>query len=356
MLLFDHQRIRVIASAVILSSVLASACRPSDSAWACTPSPGEAATSATTPYAVTPELGLTEGPPPAAPAADPSCQHPVGTATELQTPEIVAFELSPSDQLSFGETVTVTWSVRNAVRLVLCVRYSTGEPWDLREEGGRCFTPLPTDGSQTLSLPPYEHGETYYAHFWLEATSGRTHADDPNRLSDPVHDHMDAYVPLACADAWFMPDPPRWCPQGPPLSIEATAQAFENGVMVYVPSQDGSPPNAVTAYFHDPTRGQNRYLTFMAVIAEEPDPELVAPQGLLVPDDLFYPMWRGTRDGRYGRVGPLRDVMGWATAAPLAFTQITQREEGPGDHDALYKSMPGGGTYRLRDRVWSIWE
>jgi hypothetical protein len=356
MLLPNHQRVRVIASAVILLSMLASACRSSDSKGDGTPSPDLAATSATRSSAITAEIAPTKGANPAISSVDQNAQGPVCTAAEPLTPEIVAFEIVPGDRLSFGEIVTATWSVHNALKVILCYQYSTGTPWNLREQGGGCFTPLPAAGSQLLSLTPYEHGDAYYAHFWLEATSGRTDADDPNALHDPVHDRVDAYVPLTCADAWFMPNPPRWCPQGPPRSMEATAQTFENGIMVYVPSCDGTPPNSVTAYFQDPTRSQNRYMTFMAVFAEEPDPELIAPPGLLVPDDLFYPAWRGMRDGRYGVVGPLRDVMGWATAAPVSFTQIIQQEEGPASHDPIYKSMPGGSIYQLGDNVWSVWE
>jgi len=356
MLLSDHRLAKAIASTFFLLSVLASACRAGEPKAKGTPALGRAVPSVVTRSEATAAVRLTEGASPATPTPDQGPPYPVSTATENLTPEIVAFEVAPSDRLSFGEMVTVTWSVHNAVKVTLCFRYSAGEPWDSREEGGSCFTHLPANGSQTLSLTPYEGGESHYAHFWLEATGGRTDPHDPNLLYDPVDDRADVYVPLTCTDAWFMPNPPKWCPQGPPRSIEATAQAFENGVIVYVPLHDGTPPSAVTAYFHDTSRGENRYLTFMAIRPEEPDPGLVSPPGLFVPSSLFYPVWRGLRDGRYRGVGPLRDLMGWATGTPATYEQVTQQERGPAGHDPLYTTMPDGSTYRLKEGVWAVWK
>ena len=283
----------------------------------------------------------------------------VDVGNSASQPEILRFEVAPDDRLEIGDMVTVRWSVRNQLHTGLCFRYGTRGPRSLREQGGGCFSHLPGEGSQSFTLSPYANGETYYAHFWLDVAGGIPDPDDPNVLHDPTHAQVDVYVPVACGYRWFTEESPRWCPKDPPRSVGAMAQTFQNGIMVYVPNREGTPPHAVTVYYYDAARGANRYRLFMNAPAQPPDANLVTPNGVLVPDPMFYSVWSGAADSATRRgAQALRDVMGWATGDPVSFVRITQCEEGPGTPDSCYVSMPHGMVYEVRtpEHTWTLWE
>ena len=271
-------------------------------------------------------------------------------------PVVINFDVVPDDHLGFGDTVTANWSVANAFYVGLCYRYHTRSEYEnyLGEKGGECFGFLPADGSQDVRLTPYVDSETYYVHFSLEALNGTPDPEKPTSLRSPIlEDRADVHVPLTCAFDWFVLDEPRWCPLDPPQIVEATAQTFENGVMIHVPP-DGPVPNAVYAYFHDAVQGRNRIASFYSVSPEERDAGLGPPEGMSVPDARFLGPWE-----RRFEFAPLRDAIGWATAESVSFSQQTQCEEGPGGvSDHCYTSMPDGTVYQMDHRwtEWAVWE
>ena len=50
----------------------------------------------------------------------PATPAPAEEAAEVLQPEILFFEVSPSDRLNFGDSVTVQWSARDAMHLIFC--------------------------------------------------------------------------------------------------------------------------------------------------------------------------------------------------------------------------------------------
>ena len=110
----------------------------------------------------------------------------------------------------------------------------------------------------------------------------------------------------------------------PPQIVEATAQTFENGVMIHILA-NGQAPNAVYVYFYDAGHGQNRIASFRNVLPAQPDAGLVPPEGMRVPDSQFYPSWE-----RRFEYAPLRNAVGWATGDPVSFAWQTLCKEGPG--------------------------
>ncbi len=337
--------------------------------------PPPAATPLITPTVETPAVQ-----PPATPAADLPATPQPPELTEPSQPEIHLFELSPDDRLDFGDTVTVRWSVSGAMHLFFCYRYATqlpsDLPHDLREEGGECFGTipadchmrdadgkylysaddekcsfLPTEGVQQVTLLPFDEGEVYYLRFWMDAMSGVPDPETRYSLHAPIlEDRVDLFVPASCPHQWFMSNPPQWCPAAPPWSIEATAQNFENGVMVFLPPHDAA-PNAVHAFYTD--EGELRQATLYNVSPEPPDPALAPPAGLTAPDAQFYPVW----ESPYAQTS-LRATMGWASGEPFSFTWISQVEQGPDSYDAYYVKMPDNSVYRhdQMERMWTRWE
>jgi hypothetical protein len=323
------------------------------------------------------QFTMVSGQPPTPPAAEPLPE----SSLEVQQPEIITFTVSPDDRLDFGDTATVRWSVAGAMQSLFCYRYGvrlTAEPGhDLLELEGECFggVPaechlrgadgnylyseddercagfLPAEGVQEVVLAPPDEGEVYYVTFWLDAMSGTTNPEERYGLRAPIYeDRASVTVPVTCVHEWFMTNQPRWCPADPPWSVEATAQRFENGVMLYVPAQ-GPAPNALHAFYKH--EGQIRDATLFAVSPEPPDPALVPPAGLMVPADIFYPMWNPP----FAQT-PLRDTVGWAIGEPFAFSWVSQYEQGPESWDAHYVNMPDGTVLRYNhlESVWAVWE
>jgi hypothetical protein len=315
------------------------------------------------------------------PAAPPTVEPPHEPTLEAQQPEIITFTVSPDDRLDFGDMATVRWSVTGAMQSLFCYRYGvrlTAEPGhDLLEQGGECFggVPaechlkgadgdylysqedekcagfLPAEGLQEVVLAPLEEGEAYYVTFWLDALSGTPDPQERYGLRAPIYeDSASVTVPVTCLHEWFMPNRPRWCPADPPWSSAVTAQTFEDGVMLYLPA-DGPAPDAVHAFYRD--GGKIRQTTLFAVSPEHPDPGLVPPAGLKVPEEIFYPVWNGAMVRT-----PLREVMGWATGEPFSFIWVGQYEQGPDSWDAQYVNMPDGTILRFDhvESAWTVWD
>jgi hypothetical protein len=132
--------------------------------------------------------------------------------------------------------------------------------------------------------------------------------------------------------------------------VEALAQNFENGVMVYLPAH-GEAPNVVYAFYSD--GGEIRQATMYNVSPEPLDLALTPPAGLMAPDAQFYPGW----EAPFAQTS-LREIMGWASGETYSFTWINQYERGPASYDPQYVKMPDGTVYRLdpMERLWIRWE
>ena len=281
------------------------------------------------------------------------------TCPEVPQPHAVTFRVSPDERLDAGDTVTVAWATADATHVTLCYRYRVGTAGALREAGGECATALPPVGSRTMTLVPHEASEVFYVHFALSAVNGVPSPEEPNRLRCLAEAQHDVYVPLACSHAWFVPNPPRWCPLEPAWSVPATAQSFQGGTIVHIPSQNGIASNAVIAYLTGVAQGTPRYRTFMNATPQDPGAHLVPPEGQLRPDSISYPVWMGTHHGGFHRgTPPLRGALGWAVGPPIGFEYVYQCTEGPDTHDPCYASMPDGAVSQIRphEGVWTVWQ
>ncbi len=130
----------------------------------------------------------------------------------------------------------------------------------------------------------------------------------------------------ACADQWFMHDPPEICPDGPPLNSYAAAQRFERGWMIWVEESDtfyilfnlGAHPFDSRLAFR--TLGP---LVLRPGASVDNRVEETPPAGLLEPVSGFGLIWRGEVEGLDV---DLRQALGWAVVPESGFETSVQCE------------------------------
>jgi glycine/D-amino acid oxidase-like deaminating enzyme len=224
-----------------------------------------------------------------------------------------AFTTSDTDILNDG-TITLTWEATGEeVYLYACPSHA--EANCLRPQ-----TAAPTAAEGSLEVSGfYREGPMT---FRLEATSGG------QRVT------RDVSVEVTCAQLWLGDAGAQpACPEEPARTVFAVFQPFERGALlwfsdtrqIYVLTSDGQ----FRVY-------QDSFVDGM------PDPDVVAPDGLLTPVRGFGRLWQS--------LGGARSPLGWAAAPETGFdsarqaagrTSYTTYVQGTDDRVYAFTEIPG---------------
>ncbi len=161
------------------------------------------------------------------------------------------------------------------------------------------------------------------------------------RASDGVHEvAAQTSVQVRCPQGWFFSPQPSECPL-PPLVTTFYEQAFERGVIVYVP--------ALRAHYVlvNGKAGQLVVDTFApGMPLNDPALKPAASTGLRLPSGAIYYAWRGDE--------AQRQALGYALAEPRIYTGMLQRAVSPGG-EQVYFSSASGPIYRfINGQAWSL--
>ncbi|HES58351.1 MAG TPA: hypothetical protein ENO21_02865 [Firmicutes bacterium] len=230
-------------------------------------------------------------------------------------PVIVMFTAAP-EIVGRGDTVTVTWDVRNAQDIGV---------W-LLEPGGPLSqaAPDPAAGSWTITLPEFYVDS---ATFMLYVTGL-----DGSQIQDSLT------VDVICPFSYFFGPTSEslTCPETNVTSVQAAFQSFQNGYMIwradtsdiYVLYNSG-----LVNRYKDSWQGEILYF----------DQE--APEGVYRPDRGFGKVWIENPQVRAG--------LGWATDFEQGYTMRYQRS-GDVKYARLYMDMPDGSVIYLVENTWKF--
>lgn len=280
-----------------------------------TPEPGETPTATSEP-GVTPSA--TPEPVATSTVAPPTPPSPADTPQPSATPGlgIVSFEVQLEDRSGGGKLLTCTWQTASALGTRIIVGTSLRfAPW--RE--------LPPNGSTTFELQ-----STVYRYPTVTLTA-----------YDGLGGEVTEVVTLdwPCPHTYFfegeVSEIPAACPVDAPYTTQGAQQAFQNGLMVWIPGVEGRDMIYVT--FND-TAWQHVVDTWDESQPED-NPAIVPPAGLYQPIRGFGKAWRETPG--------LRDRLGWATGPEAAVTVSYQREITESLGGVQYYRASGSGIIRL---------
>lgn len=237
---------------------------------------------------------------------------PAGTAAGIQR-----LQVTPLQNVARGAEVQVTWEAQGA-QAVLCQEF-------VRSFGGSGLAAntcqdVALDGSMAITMP--EEPSTFYVKVQLLVSAAGGTVDATQT------------VQLACEHDWFFTaNAPTICPVNPALAMNAVAQRFERGWMIYVEDVAGSPLDNLYV-----AQGEGYVMYQNPSTAETPD-SVQPPEGLIAPADRFYTAW----DAQGGDQG-----LGWATGEPVSYQVRTQRQFPPrGTPTLTFMSGPGGQIFAL---------
>lgn len=156
--------------------------------------------------------------------------------------------------------------------------------------------------------------------------------------------------PGACADQWFMPNPPTdSCPAALTQS-NAAYEPFEHGFMLWIEH------TALISVFFNSLNGQPTYANTNDPWHDglpQSDPNLEPPDGLFQPIRGFGMVWRGESSGMPATP---RDVLGWATDREAGYMVNYQCVDQPGTPDCFI-SLPDGRVIHTHSDTasWGVW-
>ncbi len=253
-----------------------------------------------------------------------------GTGTPAR---IGSFAVSPQSGVPRGGQVQVSWQAEGDTA-VLCQNFFrpnvTGLPASACQD-------VPVSGSIAVTMPA--DADTFFVEMVLLVS-------DTQRTFSEIQ-----MVQLACEHAWFFADgPASMCPVYQPFTMDAVAQPFERGWMIYVEDMLGSPLDNLYALFDvngpvDQTSSE-RYVLFQNPTQAETPDSLQPPAGVLAPDDLFYSGWMVPGIAEAGPDGT--DGLGWAVGQPVSYRAQVQWGYHPHDDvNWFYLGGPDGQVFAL---------
>ncbi len=118
----------------------------------------------------------------------------------------------------------------------------------------------------------------------------------------------------ACSPRWFFTPQPDGCPGDAWIESFATAEFFEQGMMIYVQELE-----QIYVFVGDLNEGGVFYVFHDPFVPGTPrsDPEIVPPAGRYQPELGFGAVWRGAYDDQLPT--PMREALGWALGAEFAY-------------------------------------
>ena len=161
------------------------------------------------------------------------------------------------------------------------------------------------------------------------------------RASDGVHEVVaQTLVQVRCPQEWFFSPQPAECPL-PPLVTTFYEQAFERGVIVYVPAL------RVHYVLVNGRAGRVVADTFTpGMPLNDPLLKPAASTGLRLPSGSIYYAWRGNE--------AQRQALGYALGEPRAYTGMHQRAVVSGG-ERVYFSSASGPIYQFTNgQAWSL--
>lgn len=245
--------------------------------------------------------------------------EPVGsTPPSSQPAEIISFTASPTSAKA-GETITLTWEVKNASSVTIRAALSDPNATDSVQDG------LPLSGSTTVTVPSnVGSGTTGKIHLYVytqaNASAAATQAVD---------------IALTCPNDFFFGTRSD-CATGQAQTVSGAYQAFEHGFAIW-----RSDTRMVYGFFAD----GRVFITSENWNGEDITYSETPPTGRLLPARGFGQVWVTT---------PIfRETLGWATAPEQGYNLQIQPGVVPGGTTyptkLLFFSTPDGRAIRLID-------
>lgn len=196
-------------------------------------------------------------------------------------------------------------------------------------------TPTLPPSKTPTSTPTITYTPTITPSPTVTVTATATRPLFPTSVIIPIT--ADAAVPLPqiCNSTWFFLTPaPGNCPLSPPIASQGVYQAFENGYMVWVGSQD-----AIYVMYNDGITPRWQFFrdSFAEGMAEDDPAYGSAPRpNTWQPRRGFGMLWRNNQ--------VIRDRIGWAT---IQFEQPFSVQTQVSADGTLFVSEPSGGVFGL---------
>lgn len=233
-----------------------------------------------------PGVSFFEPPPPSV-----STPAPSPPAANLAVPQITLFTVTPTNALTIGDTISLTWQAQGE-RAEIC--FISGQPIRCQAAtltGGRAITVEETMLTQAI-----------------DGVGLRVTASEVFTWS---------IVPLdfQCrGSGWFFANPPATCPATEPVYAPAAAQYFEHGFMIWTEQ-----PDRFYVFYEE---GQEFVWTEAPYTFKTPEPvgPATPPPGAYEPKSGFGQVWRGEIAG----LDNIRQRLGWATGPEFSFEAAYQ--------------------------------
>lgn len=281
---------------------------PDESATPLTPSP--TATITLTPaISPTPPIGPTQ-------RANPTQMTATAQSSAPDNTPVIEYFVAFPTEARPGDIILLFWSARNVSEAAI---------WRIKEDGspGRTY-PVAPEGELQMETMAVGRDEI----FVLSVTNGMMTVE------------QEVAVTVTCGGGFFFePAPEEACPDGDPVTTNATFQSFERGQMIWLHLT-----NQVFILFTDVGQGSPGRLAWTVVgnpFADgmpEDDPALVPPPGLLQPRRELGMVWRDTPG--------VRDRIGWAIGEPQQYSATFQNADIDGS-SLLFLTDPIGSVLAL---------
>ena len=244
---------------------------------------------------------------------------------QLDKPHIEYFTASPAE-IDPGGSVTLKWKASGDSFALVTIDDGAGHNFHSSGVAG--------EGSTTVTVEPWRRDSMTY--FFYAEGVGKTVISE-------------ARVKIGCPDAWFFPNPPLNCPDGPATITDAVSQSFENGRMLWFDVRGYS--SRINVLYG---RGfSHPYDSKWTPGMPESDLLITPPAGLYQPVGRFGLLWR--QDPVDGS-GELRPQIGWATEPEVSFRTAYQCSTGGKYTSCYFRDLPGETIFIGAEiSVWSIW-
>jgi len=269
----------------------------------------------------------------AAPQISPS---PAPTANSTATPTtpapatalpvgVISFSIAPQT-INPGDSVTLIWQATGEQAAIY--RQDPGGPLDDMHT-------VPLSGTLTVQVPGALRNNVVYV---LYVGAGASTAS------------ATVSAVIRCPDKYFFANPPAGCPSGPGTVVQMAAEHFQQGVMLWLSSQ-----NAIYILYGDGGSPAWQSVPNTWVQGQpENDPTLTPPAGLFQPVRGFGAAWRATD---VAGAPTVRNRLGWATDTESALTGSYQCDSTP-KYSNCFISGAGGVVYWLKPEssAWQVWK
>jgi len=237
------------------------------------------------------------------------------------TPPVIEFFQANVEVTDPGESIELQWQTTNAISATLYHMMPTGQ-------FGTFWNVSPT-GTMTYDIPDSTRN---FERFMLYAN---------NAAGDYTSETVT--IILNCPYPWFFAPAPNICAQDTAPDTAGAEQHFEQGIMIWVESED-----RIYVLFDDDVFSP-KWAAFNDDWEDgQPinDPSLTPPPGLYQPERGFGLVWREEQD--------IRDRLGWAVAPENGFVTAVQHTSYAKYNETYIRALDGNIWYLKAER--SGWE